>query len=87
MQRTVWRLSGSTDKVVECCVDQTASKAHAITVVLGPEMFLHETYPDEASAVRRAMQVRDRLLKGGGWSVEAGPAGAVRRQELPRNPR
>lgn len=69
MSTTVWRLNGSTNKVIDCCVTQTPSSAHAIVVALGPEMFLHETYPDEASAVRRAMQIREGLLKGGGWTI------------------
>jgi hypothetical protein len=68
MSRTVWRLNGSTNKVIDCCVTQTLSSAHALVVLLGHETFLHETYPDEASAVRRAIQIREGLLKGGGWT-------------------
>ena len=75
MHKAVWQLQGTTNKVVECHVDLTASKAHAVTVVLGPETFLHETYPDATSAMQRAMQVRDRLLKGGGWTIAAGANG------------
>jgi hypothetical protein len=67
MPKAVWRLRGSTDRVVEGFVEQTASKVHAVSVVLGQETFLHEVYPDEAGAMRRAAQVRKRLLKGGGW--------------------
>ena len=69
MASTVWRLRGPTDKVLECCVDRTASKALALTVVLGRETFLQETYPDESSALSRATQVREGLLRGGGWTV------------------
>ena len=72
MPNTVWRLRGSADKVVECSLDETISKAHAVTVVLGRETFLRETYPDEASAMTRAMQVRERLLKSGGWTAVVG---------------
>ena len=68
MPNMLWRLRGSTDKVIECCVAPTASKVHAVTVVLGSETFLNECYPDAASATRRAMQVREGLLKGGGWT-------------------
>ena len=69
MPNTLWRLRGSTDKVIECCVDLTPSKSHALTVILGRETFLDETYPDESSARTRALQVRDGLLKRGGWTV------------------
>ena len=69
MPNTVWRLRGSTDKVLECCVARTASKAHTVTVVLGHETFLRETYPDETSALSRARQVQKGLLKGGRWTV------------------
>jgi hypothetical protein len=57
------------DKVLECCVDRTASKSLMVTVVFGHETFLSETYPDETSALVRAAQVRDGLLTGGGWTV------------------
>ena len=69
MSNTLWRLRGSTDKVIECCVDRTVSKLHAITVVVGHETFLSECYPDETSARTRALQVRDGLLKSGGWTL------------------
>ena len=69
MPKTVWVLRGSTDKVVECCLAQTPSNAHALSVVRGRETYLFETYPNEVSAVERAMQVRDGLLKSGGWSI------------------
>ena len=71
MPNTVWQLHGSTDKVIECRVAPTAAKVHAVTVVLGSETFLHECYPDAASAMRRAMQVREGLLKNGTWTEVA----------------
>lgn len=71
MTHTVWRLRGSTDKIVECCIVQRISKAYAVTVVLGPETFLDESYPDAPSASRRAMEIRDRLLASGGWTTVA----------------
>lgn len=69
MRNVLWRLRGSADTVIECSVNRTPSKSHAITVVLGHETFLTETYPDETSARSRATQVRDGLLKSGGWTV------------------
>jgi hypothetical protein len=69
MPNTLWRLRGSTDKVIECCVAPTAATVHAVIVVLGSETFLNECYPDAASATRRAMQVRDGLLRSGRWTV------------------
>ena len=69
MPRTVWQLRGSTDKVLECRVDRSAWKGHAVTLVLGHETFLHETYPDESSAISRAKQVCERLIQGGSWTL------------------
>ena len=69
MPNTVWQLRGLTDKVLECHVNRTPTKAHALTVVLGHETFLHETYPDESSALSRARQVCERLVNGGSWTV------------------
>ena len=66
---TVWQLRGSRDKVIECHVEPAVWTAHALTVLLGKETFLYEAYPDEASALGRAMQVRERLLQGGGWTA------------------
>ena len=73
MSKTVWRLNGLTDKVLDCCLTRTPSKGHVIVVLMGRETFLDETYPDEASAMVRAMQIREGLLKGGKWT--AVPAG------------
>ena len=69
MPNPLWRLRGSTDKVIECSVVPTEATVHAVTVVFGSETFLNECYPDAASATRRAMQVRDGLLANGGWTV------------------
>ena len=69
MSTTVWRLNGTTNKVIDCCVTQTPSSAHAVVVSLGRETILNETYPDEASTIRRAIQIREGLLKGGGWTI------------------
>ncbi len=71
MNRIVWRLRGSTDKIVECCLEHTTYNLHAVTVVLGRETFLEEAYPDVRSATERAASVRDRLLASGGWTVIA----------------
>jgi hypothetical protein len=71
---TVWQLRGSMDKVLECCVDRTASRSLMVTVVFGHETFLSETYPDETSALVRATQVRDGLLLSGGWTVVRRPS-------------
>lgn len=68
MAKTVWRLHRSSGNILECCVDRTPSKAHTVTVVLGHETFLRESYPDEPSALDRAMQVREGLLKSG-WAT------------------
>jgi hypothetical protein len=73
MASTIWQLRGSTNRVVECCVDRTAFKLHAITIVFAHETFLSETYPNEACARSRAMQVRDELLKSGAWTLVVEP--------------
>lgn len=69
MRTPVWRLAGSTTKLVECYVEPTSSKLHMVTVVFGSETFLTESYPDAASAMRRATHVRDGLLKTGSWTL------------------
>ena len=69
MPNTLWRLRGSTEKILECCMAPTAATVHAVTVVFGSETFLNECYPDAASATRRGMQIRDGLLESGGWTV------------------
>lgn len=69
MPNTLWRLRGSTDKVIECCVDRTDSTLHSITILLNHETLLNECYPDDTSARTRALQVRDGLLKSGGWTL------------------
>ena len=68
MGKVAWRLRGSADRIVECRITHTASMAYSVTVVFGSETFLHETYPDEASASSRAMQVCQRLVKSGVWT-------------------
>lgn len=73
MRKSLWRLRGMTDNIVECRVEPTPARVHAVTVVLGAETFLNECYPDAASAVRRAMQVRDDLLKSGSWTAADSP--------------
>lgn len=66
--KVVWRLRGSTDKLLECRVQRIAWMAYSVTVVFGSETFLHETYPDEGSATSRAIQVCQRLVKSGTWT-------------------
>ena len=58
-----------TNQVLECRVERTLSNVHSLTVVLGHETFLQETYGDRSRALSRAKQVRDRLLSGNGWTV------------------
>lgn len=82
MSNTVWQLRGSMDKVLECCVDRTASRSLTVTVVFGHETFLSETYPDETSALVRATQVRDGLLTSGGWTVVNQPVMVSPRDEV-----
>lgn len=69
MRNTLWRLRGATQKMIECSVDRTPSELHAVTVVFRDETFLDECYPDESSARTRALQIRDGLLKAGGWTL------------------
>ena len=71
MSRTVWRLIGSTNRVIECSVKRSPAAAYTVVVMMGRETFLYETYPDERSATVRTVQIREGLLKGGGWAVVA----------------
>ena len=81
--RTVWRLYSPNDKVVECAVEPTASKAHELTIVLDSEPILNECFRDAASAIKRAMQVRDRLLESRGWKVAVDAAAVDNRRAQP----
>ena len=72
MSKTIWRLREPSNNVVECCIDETQSKSHTLTVRLGPETLLDETYPDEAGATKRAMHLREWLLKNGAWTDATG---------------
>jgi hypothetical protein len=45
MRKSLWRLRGMTDNIVECRVEPTPARVHAVTVVLGAETFLNECYP------------------------------------------
>jgi hypothetical protein len=75
-----WRLAGSTAKVVECFVQPTASTLHQVSVVFGGEMLLTESYPDSASAMTRATQLREGLLNSGTWTVA--PEAAATRSDM-----
>jgi hypothetical protein len=49
------------------------------SVVSGLETLLDEMYPDSTSAIRHAIQVRDRLLRSGDWAnVSDQPASSLR---------
>ena len=63
-----WRLRNVKSRLVECRIRQTVSKLYALTVVSGSETFLDEIYPDSTSAMLRATQVRDGLLRSGDWT-------------------
>jgi hypothetical protein len=64
-----WRLAGSTAKMIECFVLPTSSTLHFVRVLFGAEMLLTESYPDYDTAITRAQQLRDGLLKSGPWTV------------------
>jgi hypothetical protein len=64
-----WRLRSSKNTVVECRIRPTVSKLYTLNVVMGSETVLDEIYPDAASALRRAAQVRDRLMGSGEWAA------------------
>jgi hypothetical protein len=69
MSHSAWRLHGSTRTEVECTIQQTISKVFVVTVVSGADVFLDEIYPDWPSAMTRALQVRDRLVQSGNWTI------------------
>ena len=74
-----WQLRGSKSTLVECRIRQTPSKLYAMTVVSGVETFLNEMYPDSTSAMRRALQVRDQLLRSGNWTTVSDQPASGRR--------
>jgi hypothetical protein len=63
-----WRLRNSKSTLVKCRIRPTVSKLYALTVVSGSETFLDEFDPDSTSAMLRAMQVRDGLMRSGDWT-------------------
>jgi len=63
-----WRLRNSKSTLVECRIRQTVAKLYALIVVSGSETFLDEIYPDSTSAMLRAKQVRDGLVRSGDWT-------------------
>ena len=69
MLHSAWRLHGSTRTEVECTIQQTVSRVFVVTVVSGSDVFLDEVYPDWRSAMTRALQVRDRLIQSGTWTI------------------
>ena len=63
----MWRLHGASDKLLECRLWNTPLTGCSLTVVIGSDNLLRESYPDSTSAMRRAMQIQEGLLKSGGW--------------------
>ena len=63
----MWRLHGETAKDVECFIRPGPSRILVLTLVRDNETLLHETYPDQQSAVVRASELRDGLLTRG-WT-------------------
>ena len=66
----VWQLRGETERVVVCIVDGSGTSAWTVQVIRADEPLLWETYPDRASALRRADQIRDNLIERG-WRAVA----------------
>lgn len=61
-----WRVYAKPRKLVECSVTLPVEGLCTVTVVVGPETILMERYPDFESAMRRATEIRERLLQNGG---------------------
>ena len=64
---SVWRLQSTPGKLLECRIWDTPSAGFSLSVVIGSDNLLRESYPDATSAMRRAMQIQENLLKSGGW--------------------
>ena len=63
----MWRLHDASDKLLECRLWDTPLTGCSLTVVIGSDNLLRESYPDPTSAMRRAMQIQEGLLKSGDW--------------------
>ena len=61
----VWRLQSAPGKLLECRLWDTPLTGCSLTVVIGSDNLLHESYPDPTSAMRRALQIQEGLLKSG----------------------
>ena len=61
----VWRLQGTTTKPVDGHVRPAGSGGWVVQVVQNCESVLSESYPDAASAMIRAGQLRDGLVAKG----------------------
>lgn len=66
----LWRLRGDTLRNIVCLTFTTASGVTALQIELEGETLLHEVYPDDRSATRRAAYIRDTLLRDG-WLLDA----------------
>src|SRR5688572_24599570 len=60
-----WQLRGETERVVVCLVDGSRTSSWTVQVIRADEPLLWETYPDQASAMRRADAIRDTLIAKG----------------------
>jgi hypothetical protein len=71
-------LRGETERVVVCLVEQHESAAWSVHVIRADEPLLWETYPDQASAMRRADHIRDSLIEKG-WRAVPPPSALASR--------
>ena len=71
-----WQLRGDTERLVICLVRRSASSVWIVQVVRADEPLLSETYPDQASAMRRADYIRDNLIEQGWKAVPIREEGA-----------
>lgn len=66
-------LQGTTAKELACSVTEAPSRAWIVMLKLGHETMLKEIYPDQTTAVRRAVDLKDGLVDKGWMQVSTGP--------------
>jgi hypothetical protein len=67
-----WVLQGSAARQLTCRVAQTPSQVWIVTLTLGHETMLSESYPDADGAIKRAIGLKDGLIDKGWTQVPSG---------------
>ncbi len=67
-----WVLQGSAARELTCRVAQTPAQLWIVTLNLGHETMLSESYPDAGGAIKRATSLKEGLIDKGWTQVASG---------------